>query len=196
MKKEQLPQYLQAALEGEALAVFIGAVERAASKGVSTARQYAAGFVALQTAGYSKGPSGKWTKESLELTVHLKKVQKANDDLRQVFGFFSVVETDGIPVIDSQGDVIVAADIEKAIYRYVKFSGMGDDRHDTRCKAKLIESMWFSKEKQDALGIDLGFVGWWGGFEVHDDAMWAKIKTGEYESFSIGGAGRYERFDL
>ena len=53
-----------------------------------------------------------------------------------------------------------------------------------------------SKEKQDALGIDLGFVGWWGGFEVHDDAMWAKIKTGEYESFSIGGAGRYERFDL
>ena len=195
MKKEQLPAYLVAALDGDAISVFMGAVESAASKGYTVARQYAAGFVALQIAGYTKGAKGKWCKEQQDLTVTLEKIQKTDDDLRQVFGFFSVVETDGVPVIDSQGDVIVATDMEKAIYRYVKFSGMGDDRHDGRCKAKLIESMWFSKEKQQALGIDLGYVGWWGGFEVHDDVMWAKIKTGEYQSFSIGGAGRYEQFD-
>lgn len=195
MKKEQLPAYLVAALDGDAISVFMGAVESAASKGYTVARQYAAGFVALQIAGYTKGANGKWCKEQQDLTVTLEKIQKTDDDLRQVFGFFSVVETDGVPVIDSQGDVIVATDMEKAIYRYVKFSGMGDDRHDGRCKAKLIESMWFSKEKQQALGIDLGYVGWWGGFEVHDDVMWAKIKTGEYQSFSIGGAGRYEQFD-
>lgn len=196
MKKEQLPEYLVAALEGEALSVFMNAFNAAASKGYTLARQYAAGFVALQTEGYSKAPSGKWCKECPDLTVKLEKVQKADSDLRQVFGFFSIVETDNVPVIDSQGDVIVPLDMEKAIYKYVKFSGMGDDRHDGRCKAKLIESMWFSKEKQQALGIDLGFVGWWGGFEVHDDVLWAKIQTGEYESFSIGGAGRYERFDV
>lgn len=195
MKKEQLPAYLVAALDGDAISVFMGAVESAASKGYTVARQYAAGFVALQIAGYTKGANGKWCKEQQDLTVTLEKIQKTDDALRQVFGFFSVVETDGVPVIDSQGDVIVATDMEKAIYRYVKFSGMGDDRHDGRCKAKLIESMWFSKEKQQALGIDLGYVGWWGGFEVHDDVMWAKIKTGEYQSFSIGGAGRYEQFD-
>ena len=160
MKKEQLPAYLVAALDGDAISVFMGAVESAASKGYTVARQYAAGFVALQIAGYTKGANGKWCKEQQDLTVTLEKIQKTDDDLRQVFGFFSVVETDGVPVIDSQGDVIVATDMEKAIYRYVKFSGMGDDRHDGRCKAKLIESMWFSKEKQQALGIDLGYVGW------------------------------------
>ena len=195
MKKEQLPEYLVAALEGEALSVFMEAFNGAASKGYSLARQYAAGFVALQNAGFSKKPNGKWCKEDSTLTIKLDKVQKSDDEKRQVFGFFSIISTDGVPVIDSQGDVILAADIEKAIYRYVKFSGMGDDRHDGRCKAKLIESMWFSKEKQEALGLDLGFEGWWGGFEVHDEVMWAKIKTGEYQSFSIGGAGRYERFD-
>lgn len=196
MKKEQLPQYLIQALEGEAYTVFMNALENCASNGGSVAAQYTAGFLALAEAGYKKGCNGKYKKAEKELTVRLEKVQKADDDKRQVFGFFSVVEAGGVPVIDSQGDVMLSQDLEKAVYKYVKFSRMGDDRHDGRCKAILIESMYFSKEKQQALGIDLGMVGWWGGFEVIDDVMWAKIKTGEYESFSIGGAGRYERFDV
>lgn len=195
MRKEQLPDYLQAALEGDALAVFLEAMGQAASSGGSTAAQYAAGFLALARCGYKKGCGGKYKKEA-DCLVRLEKVEKTDDDKRQVFGFFSVVEANGIPVIDSQGDVMLSEDLEKSVYKYVKVSRMGDDRHDGRCKATLIESMYFSKEKQQALGIDLGFVGWWGGFEVTDDVMWAKIKAGEYESFSIGGAGRYERFDV
>lgn len=196
MRKEDLPQYLINALEGDALTVFMSAMTGVASKGGSVAAQYTAGFLALAEAGYKKGCNGKYKKSLPELTVHLDKVHKAVEDKRQVFGFFSVIEADGIPVIDSQGDVMLSQDLEKAVYKYVKFSRMGDDRHDGRCKATLIESMYFSKEKQEALGIDLGLVGWWGGFEVHDDVMWAKIKAGDYESFSIGGAGRYERFDV
>lgn len=196
MKKEQLPEYLIAALEGDALTVFLNSMAMAESKGYSLARQYAAGFIALQREGYTKRADGKWKKEATEITIKLEKVQKTDVEKRQVFGFFSVVETDGVPVIDSQGDVMLSADVEDAAYRYVKFSRMGDDRHDGRCKAVMIESMYFSKEKQEALGIDLGLVGWWGGFEVHNEVLWAKIKTGEYESFSIGGAGRYEQFDV
>lgn len=196
MRKEQIPDYVLNALEGEALTVFLDAVNQAAGNGASVAAQYTAGFLALAEAGYKKGCNGKYKKSESELTVCLKKVHKADEDKRQVFGFFSVVEAGGVPVIDSQGDVMLSTDLEKSVYKYVKFSRMGDDRHDGRCKAVLIESMYFSKEKQQALGIDLGLVGWWGGFEVHDDVMWAKIKAGEYESFSIGGAGRYERFDV
>lgn len=196
MKKEQLPAYLQAALEGDALTVFMEAMGQAASSGASIAAQYTAGFLALARCGYKKGCGGKYKKSNEETLVKLEKVQKVDEDKRLVFGFFSVVEANGVPVIDSQGDVMLSEDLEKSVYKYVKVSRMGDDRHDGRCKAVLVESMFFSKEKQQALGIDLGLVGWWGGFEVTDDVMWAKIKAGEYESFSIGGAGRYERFDV
>lgn len=195
MKKYQIPVYLANALDNQGTSIFLQAANAAEQKGYSVARCLLAGIVALQDAGYAKDPSGKW-KLQPTVTIKMEKIQKANDELRQVFGFFSVVETDGVPVVDSQGDVITAPEIEKAVYKYVKFSRMGDDRHDGRCKAVLIESMFFSKEKQEALGIDLGFVGWWGGFEVHDEVMWAKIKTGEYQSFSIGGQGRYEQFDV
>lgn len=194
MKKENLAPQLLSALEGEALEVFLSTVNEALGKNYSAARAYAAGFVALQRAGYKKGPSGKWVKEVLCVKMH--KLQKQDDDKRLVFGFFSVVEQEGIPVIDSQGDVITTEDLEEAVYRYVKFSRMGDERHDERCKAVLVESMVLTKEKQQALGVDLGFVGWWGGFEIIDDALWAKFKSREYESFSIGGRGRYEQFDL
>lgn len=196
MKKEQIPAYLQNALEGEALTVFLDAMSQAATCGASSAAQYTAGFLALARCGYRKGCNGKYTKSVQDCVVRLEKVQKMDEDKKQVFGFFSVVEAGGVPVIDSQGDVILSEDLEKSVYKYVKVSRMGDDRHDGRCKAILIESMFFSKEKQQALGIDLGLVGWWGGFEIIDDVMWAKIKAGEYESFSIGGAGNYERFDV
>lgn len=194
MKKE-LPQYLTNALEGDAYNVFMDAMTVCASNGGSLAAQYTAGFLALAEHGYKKGCNGKY-KKSDETVVKINKVQKVDDEKRQVFGFFSVIEANGVPIIDSQGDVMLSNDLEAAVYKYVKVSRMGDDRHDGRCKAVMIESMYFSKEKQQALGIDLGLVGWWGGFEVTDEVMWAKIKAGEYESFSIGGAGRYERFDV
>lgn len=192
-----MPQYLRNELEGEALAVFETAVAQAAAKGHSLTRQYVAGFFALKNAGYQRGPNGKFqlTQKEGDCVVELRDVKKADDDKRQVFGFFSVVEVGGVPVVDLQGDAITAKDLEESVYKYMKFSRMGDERHDGRCKAVLIESMFFSKEKQEALGIDLGFVGWWGGFEIIDPAMWEKVKAGEYKSFSIGGAGRRERVD-
>ena len=205
MKKEQLPQSVLECVEGDALSVFLSAFQAAEGQHCSEARCFVAGYVALQQAGYSKQPSGKWTKEARNssqlakerpLLVQLQKVTKQDDDKKIVFGFFSVVETGGVPVIDSQGDVITADVLEDAVYRYVMFSRMGDERHDERVKAVLIESMVFTKEKQELLNIDLGFVGWWGGFKILDEAMWQKFKTGEYESFSIGGRGNYAQFNV
>jgi len=31
---------------------------------------------------------------------------------------------------------------------------------------------------------------WWVGVQVTDDALWEKIKSGEYKAFSIGGSGK------
>lgn len=194
MRKQDLPQVILATLEDDALLLFLSSFNSALEKGYSEQRAYVAAYIALEQAGYKKQPSGKWKKE--QIVVELKKVVKQDQERRQVFGFFSVVEQGGVPVIDSQGDVISEKDLEIGAYKYVKFSRMGDERHDERCKAVLIESMVLTKEKQQALGIDLGFVGWWGGFEILDNALWEKFKSGEYQSFSIGGRGRYEQFDI
>ena len=54
---------------------------------------------------------------------------------------------------------------------------------------RMIESMMFTCEKQDALGICLNMEGWWLGFKVDDPNTWAQIKRGELPEFSIGGKG-------
>ena len=58
-----------------------------------------------------------------------------------------------------------------------------------RKKASLVESVIFTKEKMQAMGIPEGIVpeGWWIGFYVKDDNAWKKIKNGTYKMFSIEG---------
>lgn len=171
-------------LPSDKRSVFYAAYYKAKGQKKSQVRCLMAGYLALE----------KYESNQGTLKVKLKKMERREDDKRLVFGFFSIVEMQGQPVVDLQGDVIFEKDLEEAVYKYVKNSRMGDEKHDSRCKATLVESMLFTKEKQKALGIDLGFSGWWGGFHVHDDKMWEKIKNGEYESFSIGGAGKYEQY--
>lgn len=127
-----------------------------------------------------------------EPVVNLYQVTKMDDEKRRVFGFFSVVEKDGKPVVDYQGDIIDSDDLEEAAYKYVMYSRMGDECHDERAKAMLIESCFFSKEKQKALGIDLSKVCWWGGFYIMDNELWEKVKSGKYSMFSIGGRSNFE----
>lgn len=190
------PELYGSKLTGHAQMLFAYTVNKALRSGFTKTRAYAKGVWELVQAGYSKNEkTGVWERrEEQTMTLKMKKVSKLEDDKRQVFGFFSVVEVGGMPVVDLQGDVITVEDIEKAAYRYMQFSRMGDDRHDERCKAVLIESMVFTKEKQQALGIDLGMVGWWGGFKVIDNGLWENFKSGKYEGFSIGGRGHREQF--
>lgn len=185
-------------LSKEAKLVFSSAVCKAQKEGCGKASAFAQGYMQLKKQGFRKdAKTGVWERPVAQtMKLKMMKVTKAEEDKRLVFGFFSVVEVGDMPVVDLQGDVIAAKDIEDAAYRYMQFSRMGDDRHDERCKAVLIESMVFTKEKQQALGIDLGMVGWWGGFKVLDDSLWENFKSGKYEGFSIGGRGHRERFDV
>jgi hypothetical protein len=115
-------------------------------------------------------------------------VIKADADQHLIFGWASVVEKDGKAIIDKQGDIIPVAELENAAYEFALNSRAGGDMHNRMGVAKLVESMVFTKEKQAALGIDLGQVGWWVGFKVHDKELWAAHKRGERPEFSIGGA--------
>lgn len=115
-------------------------------------------------------------------------IKKTDPDQQLIFGWASVVEKDGHAVIDKQGDIIPIAELENAAYEFTLNSRDHGDMHARKGMGKLVESMVFTKEKQVALGIDIGQVGWWVGFKVHDEDLWAAHKRGERPEFSIGGA--------
>jgi len=106
------------------------------------------------------------------------------------------VELDGEPVVDLQGDIISAEEMEKAAYTYVSKSRKGGDMHlrndwQPVQKSEMIESFIVTPEKRDAMGLP-GSVptGWWVGFQVQDPQVWADIRSGKRTGFSIHGHGR------
>ena len=54
---------------------------------------------------------------------------KVNTDKQQVFGWASIVELNGEPVVDLQGDYISIDEVEKSAYEYVHKSRKGGDMH-------------------------------------------------------------------
>lgn len=120
-------------------------------------------------------------------------IVKLDTDQRLVFGWASVThDTNGHLLVDRQGDYIDdPAELEKAVYDYVLKSRDGGEIHLNRGVSTLVESMFFSPDKIEKLGIPAGTLptGWWLGFKVHDDRVWDEVKKGNYKAFSVGGKG-------
>lgn len=119
-------------------------------------------------------------------------IMKADDDKRLVFGWALVSATsDGNQIIDHQGDIVDQDELEQGAYDYVlNFRDAGEEHISSlRKKARMVESVVFTEEKLEAMGIPQGTVpyGWWIGFYVDDDTTWELIKNGTYKMFSIEG---------
>lgn len=118
------------------------------------------------------------------------KIADMNTEKRLAFGW-SVISRDalGNEVWDLQDDGIDPEDLEALAYKYVRFYRDSGELHVNAGKAVLIESVVTTVEKQRVWGIPSGVmpVGWWTGFYVLDDAVWEKVKSGEYSAFSIEG---------
>lgn len=122
-------------------------------------------------------------------------LKKAVEEKKQVFGWASVAkDKDGNIITDRQGDVIDIEDLESPVYDYVlKFGDSGEEHNPfLRKKAKIIESVVFTKQKTQAMGIPDGIVpeGWWIGVQIFDDDVWKKVKNGVYKMFSIEGKAK------
>ena len=122
-------------------------------------------------------------------------IHKVDDDQRLVFAWASVNSVNGELLVDTQGDIISDEELEKAAYNYVLNSRIAGELHIRKGVGRLVESIVFSKAKQEALGIDLGKTGWFVGFKIDDDELWDTIKKGEYPMMSIGGSGRREEIN-
>ena len=114
-------------------------------------------------------------------------VAKVDKDMQVAWGWFSVVTEKGKPVVDFHGDIIQEKDLLQAAHNYMLESRAGKVMHNGRRVADVVESIVFTKELQDALGIDLGRVGWFGAMKYKDPDAWKKVKSGELSEFSIGG---------
>lgn len=126
-------------------------------------------------------------------------VKKANEDKMLAFGWANVsIDASGNQLEDWQGDMIDPEDLEEAAYQFVKLYREGGEMHERGGVATMIESVVFTEEKMQAMGIPPGTlpIGWWIGFQVTDPEVWAKVKDGTYSMFSIEGtAERVEDSD-
>lgn len=128
-------------------------------------------------------------------------IAKRDDDLRVVYGWASVIEEAGQPVIDTQGDVIEEAELLKAAHGFVTEARVGGFMHAVRDGqpvqvGEVVESVVLTKSMQEALGVDLGRVGWWIGIRITDDRVWKAVKDGRLAGFSIGGRGTRTPVDV
>lgn len=117
------------------------------------------------------------------------KITKRDDDQRLVFGWASVAaDENGNEIVDTDGDVLSMSSLEKAAYAFVLQNGEVREMHGDYPVAALVESIVFTPEKLNALGLSENSLpqGWFVGFKVFDDNTWVKIKTGDYKMFSIG----------
>lgn len=118
------------------------------------------------------------------------KIQKSDDDKMLAFGWANVAITaQGHQVEDYHEDMIDPEVLEQAAYDFVELYREGGEQHERGGVAVLVESIIFTKEKMEALGLPEGSLpeGWWIGFKVTDPDVWEKVKSGEYPMFSIEG---------
>ena len=125
-------------------------------------------------------------------------IMKSDDEKRLVFGWASVaVRVDGETIVDYQEDIIEIEELEKAAYTFTANFGTAGEMHERADVGRLIESVVFTKEKAEALGIPADILpeGWWVGFHIDDDDVWQKVKNGAYSMFSIEGTAVREEVE-
>lgn len=121
-------------------------------------------------------------------------VAKTDDYKNLVFGWASVnVTADGSQVIDHQGHAIDVEDLESAAYDFVVKDYGSGDMHSGEGFGELVESMVFTKEKMDLLGIENIQEGWWVGFRVPPEQH-KRVRSGERKMFSIEGTAKLQPF--
>lgn len=199
-RNSDLPTTVRDALPVEAQTVFRTIVNNALEQYDDEGKAFATAWAGLRRAGWERDNDGKWRKvEKMHETTWTRpmEIRKQDDDRMLVFGWLSIAtDKDGGVVVDSQGDIIPPEELEKAAYDYVLHARDAGEMHQRTGIGRLVESMVFTKEKQEVLGIPTGVLpehGWWIGFKIDDVDVWKKIKSGSYRAFSIGGKAKRER---
>ena len=119
---------------------------------------------------------------SLPLSLIEVAIKKQDAEQQIVFG-----EVFAPNVTDAQGDRMSAAEIAKAAYLFMAKGRLAriDTNHDLQPNGSYIVESFVAREG------DPTFIpgAWVIGVKVPDPALWAAIKKGELNGFSLDGAG-------
>lgn len=135
--------------------------------------------------------------DSFSLGVEFFKGREADAKMGRVWGWASVIEKDGKPVIDHQGDMIEPEELVKAAHDFItnsRTAGVMHSRADGQPVkiGHVVESVVLTRDLQKALGINLDRAGWLIGMQITDPTVKQQVSDGVLKSFSIGGKGRRE----
>lgn len=129
----------------------------------------------------------------------MQQILKRDDEQRVVYGWASIIEENGRPVVDHHGDIIEPRELERAALQFITDSRAGGFMHaregegaDARVVkvAEVVASFPLTRDIQKAFGINLPHSGWIIGVRVLDDAVWQLVKSGALTAFSIGGSAK------
>jgi len=118
-------------------------------------------------------------------------VRKFDDAKNLVYGFASIIEHDGQPIVDAQGDIIELPELEDAAVDFMLHHRATGVMHKGDEVGAVVESFVSSPAKGEAMGLPPAVAkslptGYWIGVKVTPD-VFAKVKTGELSMFSIEG---------
>lgn len=155
---------------------------------------------ALVAAGYN-WTGARWDTTNVRKSKPVASgvIVKTVEDKQLAFGWANVIKVGDKVVLDRQKDFIDDDnEIEKAAYDYVLHSRDGGEMHLRTGVADLVESMVFTDEKIEKMGLPVGMIpnGWWVGFKFSDGDAWSEVKSGRYGGFSVHGTGVRTEVDI
>jgi len=110
-----------------------------------------------------------------------------------VWGWASVISENGVPMVDSQGDIIAPETLVKAATEFMLSLRVTKEMHTGGKIGEFIHSFPLTKEIALAFGIETQKEGWIVACKVYDEEVWQKVKNGTLKAFSIGGRARKEK---
>jgi hypothetical protein len=120
-------------------------------------------------------------------------IVKTDPAKQNVFGWaYVAISKDGQINYDHSGDFVDdLEELEGTAYDFVLKSRASDADHSNVQGGTLIESIVFTPEKIEKMGLPVGSVplGWWIGFHLDDAGTWDRVEKGELTSFSVHGKG-------
>ena len=112
-------------------------------------------------------------------------IAKIDDEQKKVYGI--VLEPDEV---DTQGDTITAAEIEKAADGFIAKAGAIGLRHRKIAKGVTLTDSYVTQGATTLGKTKLKKGTWIIGIKIENEAIWQGVKNGEYNGFSVGGFGK------
>lgn len=132
--------------------------------------------------------SGIYKDEQIDVAVNFKITKSTDEGL--VSGWANVsMQPDGTPPLDWQDDIIMPEVLEKAAINFMLAYRESGVMHKGDSKGIVVESIVFTKAKQEAIGIPEGTIpeGWFITVKILDPAVFEMVKSGVFRMFSIQG---------